>query len=93
MDCLQLMLLPFTNSVGVMAGLVVRALAIYHCDLGSSLSSSARIICEVSLFDVLFFAMPREFFLWVLQSFLPQQKSTFELSDVCKISNVEVVSE
>ena len=52
----------------------------------------AGAICELSLFDVLFSPLPRGFFLRVLRFFLPQQKSTCELSVVCKIFNVEVVS-
>ena len=75
-----------------MVGRVVRAPAFHRCGPGSSPGSGNRIICELSLFDVLFSTMPRGFFLRVLRFFLPQQKSTCELSDVCKIFNVEVVS-
>ena len=77
------------ESLGGMVGRVVRALAFHRCGPGSI---PARAICELSLFDVLFSTMPRGFFLRVLRFFLPQQKSTCELSDVCKIFNVEVVS-
>ena len=72
-ECISMNDIATPLSRGDMVGLVVRALAFHRCGPGSSLSSGAQIICELSLFDVLFFTMSG-FFLWVLQFFLPQQK-------------------
>jgi len=58
------------GGMGGMGGLVVRALAFHRCGPGSI---PARVIRELSLFNVLFFLMPQGFFSG-FSSFPPSSK-------------------
>ena len=71
----------FYWSIHLWGGMGIRALAFHFCN-PSSIPESAKVICELSLFDVLFLSHNRGFFIGI-SSFPSSKKKNNMYAKMC----------